>query len=102
MEEALPFSELSPLISDTLRTCVDNDCQSRLNSLFRRLSSADVGTLLDRLELTADKQLVLLDSLVQSGRGSGVLGVWLSPDEDEDVVKRVLLYLATGKITPNE
>lgn len=98
------MSDLSPLVSDILRTCAESECPHRLSSALRQLAADDVGTLLSRLQLTAREQLLLLDALVQSGHGGGddALRVWLSPDAKEEVVKRVLLYLATGKIIPNK
>lgn len=104
LQETLPLSEVTPLISNILQSCTGDECSQQVGGALRHLSLADVSTLVGELEqLPASKQLVLLDGLVQSGHvGDDALRVWLSPNEEEEVVERILLYLATGKITPNQ
>lgn len=102
VQDVRPLSELSPLILDILNSCPVSECLHQLGGVLQQLSLADISTLLHELDVAVSKRLLLIDGLVQSGRGSGVLSGWISPDEEEEVVKRILLHLATGRIPPNK
>ncbi len=104
MQDTLPLSELLPLITDTLLSCSMADCVATLTRTLQQLRPSDVGTLLlelDLLEIPVDQKVGLVEGLVRSGRGSEALSVWVSAEEGEEVVERILLYLATGSIPPN-
>jgi hypothetical protein len=46
--------------------------------------------------------MVLVDGLVHNGLDGDALSAWVSVDEEEGVVKRILAYLATGRIAPTK
>lgn len=104
LKETSPLADVLPGITNTLKTCSpSSDCIPQLCPALRQLSSADVSTLLSELDVPVSQKLVLVDALVYDGSpNSEALQVWISADEQEELVMRVLLHLTTGRISPNQ
>ena len=113
VQDTRPLSELLPQITHALSSCPSTDCGRHVTGLLKQVRPSDISTLLlelDILEIPVDQKLAMIDGLVKSGCGSvggspsgegDPLSVWVSADEGEEVVERLLLHLATGNIPPS-
>ena len=102
LTDTLPISELSPLITGILQSCQPDECIHQVGMVLSRLDPADVGILLRDLTLPLDKKLVLIDALGASGVSGGDLSDLISADEEEQVVERILVNMATARLIPNQ
>ena len=102
VQETLSLSDILPLVTHTLRSCPIAECSHRLGGILRQLNPADIGSLLNELEVPTDRKILLINALVASGMNSRALIGLLSAEEDENIVEKVLIYLATGQISPNQ
>ena len=104
VQETRPLSDLLPQISSTLSTsCPAPDCVRRLAGLLRQLDHAEVGALLLELDLLGTpvgQKVTVAEALVRVGYDGEALSVWIAADEGEELVEKLLVDLATGKIAP--
>lgn len=100
-QRTLPLSELLPRIKAVLVSCPSSECLHEISSALQHLSPADISNLLAELQgASASNKLVVINGLVQNRLTGDALSAWVSPEEEEEVVKRILMYLATGRIMP--
>jgi len=91
-----PLSELLPAVSSALTSCAAADCPHLLLPILRHLNPSDVADLLHGLALPTSRKLLVVDALGAAGVDGDRLAGFISANEEEEVVERVLMNFALG------